>query len=160
MESTELCQVRLCQLRLSQLWGISVTTITSSDNGLRFKRKLNLCKNQLSKEIFKMFLLFKWLKSPNDYYKVSSHIQKYLKEPQVKFGRYFSFPLTRKFYRVRDHFSIFPVHQKNLNFRKKEEFCVFRWDCKLKMIFADISIENFWILLRKYFAIPRKNNNL
>ena len=126
-----------------------------------FKLSLNLWKNYVAKGNLEMFQQLQGLKSEDGYQQISSLIQKHLEELQIKIEHYFPSLSIQEFDWVRDPFSECSTHPNNLNLREEEKLCVLQSDHTLKMRFTDLSLDKFWISVKKEFpAIHRKAINI
>jgi hypothetical protein len=107
-----------------------------------------------------MFPLLPELESEEGYQQVSSLVENHLEELQNKMGKYFPSLSTQVYDWVRDPFSESSAQPENLCLGQEEEVCELRSGCSLKMRFADLPLDKFWISVKEgYPAIHRKAVN-
>jgi hypothetical protein len=87
--------------------------VTSSDKILGFKRKLNLCKNNVVKGNLEMFSQLLRLESEGGYKQVSSLIENHLAELQNIIKRYVPSVSTEVYDWVRNPYSASPGQPEN-----------------------------------------------
>ena len=99
------------------LRGPRENVVSSSDEILALRRKLNLWKNHVAKENLEMFQQLVGLKSEEGYQQISSLIETHLEEVWIRIKHYFSSLSTQVYDWVRDPYSEFSGHSENLTLR-------------------------------------------
>ena len=80
-------------------------------------------------------------------------ISKHLKTLEDKLSFYFSSVCTERFDWVRDPYSLFAVVGLDMTLQEQKKLTELREDRSLKLCFAEVPLDNFWITAEKEFPV-------
>ncbi|KAL7874293.1 hypothetical protein SRHO_G00052630 [Serrasalmus rhombeus] len=137
----------------TRMQGQNENLLTSTDKINGFRSKVHLWQQHLQSANLGMFpLTQKWQDVVNTA-ALCEVIGKHLKILEEKLSFYFPSTFTESLDWVRDPYSSAAVFGKDMTLQEQEELTELRQDRSLKLSFADLSLDSFWLTAAKEFPI-------
>ena len=136
-----------------RMQGRNENLLTSTDKINGFRSKVQLWQQHLESGNLGMFpLTQKWQDDVNTA-ALCEIIGKHLKTLEEKLSFYFPSTVTESLDWVRDPYSSAAVFGKDMTLQEQEELTELRQDRGLKLSFADLPLDSFWLAAAKEFPI-------
>ena len=128
----------------------NLLTITDKING--FRSKLHLWQHRVEIGNFEIFPFIPKQQNANNA-ALCETISKHLKTLEDKLSFYFLSVCTERFDWVRDLYSSTAIVGLDMTLQEQEKLTELRQDCSLKLCFAEVPLNSFWIIAAKEFPV-------
>ena len=136
----------------ARMQGRNENLLTSTDKITGFRSKLHLWQHCVEIGNLEIFPLTPKQQNANNA-ALCETITKHLKTLGHKLLFYFLSACTERFDWVRDPYSLSAVVGLDITLQEQEELTELRQDCSLKLCFAEVSLDSFWITASKKFPV-------